>query len=143
VSILFLDVDGVLNNRRTRQVTECGCTGVDGVNVKHLQRILKETGCAIVVSSTWRRWPELMRELWAKLGAETEARCLGFTPVMDSCDRGIEIQKWLNDNEYRDQFVIVDDDSDMVHLAPYLVKTDNNHGLTGENADEIIRRLNA
>jgi hypothetical protein len=53
---------------------------------------------------------------------------IGRTPVLDdsgkSVDRGFEIQEWLNNftkDNYVDNFVILDDDSDM---GPYL-KTEN------------------
>jgi predicted mannosyl-3-phosphoglycerate phosphatase (HAD superfamily) len=51
MKIIFLDIDGVLNNYNTLG---------EGLNwesnaVKILKRIIKETGAKVVLSSTWRR----------------------------------------------------------------------------------------
>lgn len=83
-----------------------------------------------------------MGELWCCLGEDVESRCIGLTPVLEDAERGLEIQAWLDRDGYKGVFVIVDDDSDMAHLMPHLVKTDNNVGLTEERAGEIIKRLN-
>ena len=57
-------------------------------------------------------------------------------------ERGIEIEKWLSSYP-RDveSFVILDDDSDMVHLTPRLVKTEFDDGLTEAHADQAIEML--
>ena len=56
--------------------------------------------------------------------------------------RGIEIQTWLDENPGVEKFIILDDDSDMVHLMPHLLQTDGEFGLTNEIADKAIKRLN-
>ncbi|MCX6733086.1 MAG: HAD domain-containing protein [Candidatus Roizmanbacteria bacterium] len=59
-SVLFLDIDGVLNSRDFAIAqTEAGRTAesadrVDPVAVAHLQRIIQETNCYVSVSSVWR-----------------------------------------------------------------------------------------
>lgn len=66
--------------------------------------------------------------------------------------RGIEIQRWFDETfkekglEHDAPFVIVDDESDMKHLSPYLVQTkfdgvSDETGLTKEKADLIISKL--
>jgi hypothetical protein len=59
--------------------------------------------------------------------------------------RGQEIQAWL-DGAPRygievESFVILDDDSDMVHLADRLVKTSFETGLLDEHVDRAIAML--
>ena len=57
--------------------------------------------------------------------------------------RGLEIQKWLDDNPQGENvvFVILDDDSDMEHLMDRLVQTDHEFGLTQEDAGKAILML--
>ena len=66
---------------------------------------------------------------------------IGKTPKLWE-KRGLEIQKWLDKNPGVDKFIILDDDSDMVHLMSHLLQTDGEFGLTNEIADEAIKRLN-
>ena len=51
-SIIFLDVDGVLNSRASREASETALP--DSACLDCLKRIVKATGSAIVLSSTWR-----------------------------------------------------------------------------------------
>ena len=149
-AVLFLDVDGVLNGGKTRE--KCmGFTGVEQSKCAHIRRILRETGAGSVLSSTWRKRPNMLPYLWKNLGAAVKARHIGNTPVMDSrqenglwraVPRGEEIQAWLSMNPQVTRFAILDDDADMCHLTPHLVKTDNRVGVTEEIASEVIRRLN-
>jgi len=50
--ILFLDIDGVLNGHDYCEVAE-SCS-IKGQCVGHLNRVIRDTGCRIVVSSAWR-----------------------------------------------------------------------------------------
>lgn len=151
MKVIFLDVDGVLNCRTTRQRNPAGFVGVEPEKCQILRRILRETGAHIVLSSTWRKMPSLLPHLWKNIGEHYTRRVVGQTPVMEkpteggllhAPERGVEIQAWLDQNLV-DQFVIIDDDADMAHLLPHLVQTDNRLGLTEVEAKEIIRRLNA
>ena len=68
---------------------------------------------------------------------------LAFNNIGMSCERGIEIQRWLNETKYEiESFVILDDDSDMLHLSEKLVKTKGTRGLTEKEAKEAIDMLN-
>ena len=146
VSILFLDIDGVLVNRRSLAHASGMRAKADADCVAMLNRITDATGARIVVSSTWRclgvrRVKELLR-LWGVSG-----RIIGCTPVLGSVDRGEEIQAYLD--EYKkmrgavSSFVILDDDDDMLHLAERLVQTQFAPGLTLEDADRAIAMLRA
>jgi histidinol phosphatase-like enzyme len=66
--VVFLDVDGVLNNDKTERypsnLEELFSPFVlDKENITQLKRILKETGAKIVLSSTWRMSEEGCRTL--------------------------------------------------------------------------------
>lgn len=57
--------------------------------------------------------------------------------------RGEEIQNWINSfDQVIEKFVILDDDSDMEHLLPYLIKTSYEFGLTDKETDLLIKNLN-
>jgi len=133
MKIIFLDIDGVLNNYYTLG---------EGANwdpdlVKILNRIIKETKAEIVLSSTWRQ----ITQYCDIIKNDMKIKYIGETPKLWE-KRGVEIQTWLDENPGVEKFVILDDDSDMVHLMPHLLQTDGEFGLTNEIADEAIKRLN-
>jgi len=143
-SVLFLDVDGVLNR--------CGksAQALETDKVKMLERIVAEANPIIVVSSTWRIFDRGMNRLHL-IFAEMGARFGGVTPyhndkteggIYIAKSRGNEIQEWMNDNGTPSSFVILDDDSDMGHLLPHLVKTESYVGLTPEITQRVIDALN-
>ena len=64
---------------------------------------------------------------------------IGNTPYFTDEKRGIEIQNWIDNNwnnEIYNNFVILDDDSDMEHLMNHLVKTNNNLGLQDSDVEK-------
>ena len=52
--IIFLDVDGVLNNENTNARSPGGYVGVMDSKVKLLSKLVKETNADVVISSDWR-----------------------------------------------------------------------------------------
>ena len=148
-SILFLDVDGVLNTRKV--LLEGDVDPIDIDCAEQLERVIKESGCKIVISSTWRIFGEvyILRAINKALGRRSpsiEESVVGVTPSKTSNDecRGDEIQTWLDQNQNKvDKFAIVDDDVDMGDLMGHLVRTDPEFGLTEELADQLIERLTA
>jgi hypothetical protein len=142
-TVLFLDVDGVLNR--------CGHSRqrLEEDKVARLGRIIEAVDPLIVVSSSWRisrRHMGLLTRTLEELGG----RFGGITPVhqarlqggiMRSAPRGEEIQAWIDHNDTPSRFVIVDDGSDMAHLMDHLVQTEWDVGLTDEHVERIIRLL--
>ena len=147
--IVFLDIDGVLVTHGSIAKRAHGVSGVDPDCVSALNRILRETGAKIVISSTWRmihsadRMADLLM-LWGVegeiVGATPDLTVYERPPIYAPTMRGNEIQQWLNLNQHG-AFVILDDDDDMVHLSPYLVKTTFERGLTLEDAETAIAVL--
>jgi hypothetical protein len=142
------------------------------IAVSNLKMILEECPDAkIVISSTWRLgdgWCTDVKEYFGDYGLDY-SRVIGKTPDISKIavgklkgeyrenghHRGHEIQQWLDENTVSPEgslltprfeisdFVIIDDDADMVHLKEkYLYKTDNRHGLTFWIASAIIDRFN-
>lgn len=133
--VLFLDIDGVLNCR------DC-LTHRDSIGASHveiLNKVLVLTGAEVVISSTWRiinTIPQIQKFLdMAGFGYSI----LSTTPT-NGKGRGDEIWEWLSEHPAR-KFAIVDDDSDMGHLMPFLVKTKFDTGLTDKEAEELIEML--
>lgn len=147
MKLIFLDIDGVLINRAACMR---GFGLVDPDCVAQLNRVIAETGAYLVMSSTWRMGKniaEIKDQLlkWGVIG-----KLLDKTPYFMDKDRGDEIQAWLtNHADIRgdimpvEKFVILDDDRDMCHLLPFLIKSTMEHGLTEELANQAIVRLNS
>ena len=53
--VIFLDVDGVLNCRSTKDIC-CGYVGIDDNKVALLKEIVDATGAVIVLVSSWKEW---------------------------------------------------------------------------------------
>ena len=140
MKILFLDVDGVLNSYKTG-----GMYALKRNCLRRLQKIVEETGCEIILSSTWRKDEYALRRLRRVL-AYRNIRIKDVTPILDK-SRGIEIEEWLNRNLTRKEwneltYAIVDDDSDMeVWQFPSFFQTDPEYGMTDIIAYRIIQHL--
>lgn len=145
MSILFLDIDGVMNSLEHKGLGKgriSGLMGIDQFHVQHLKRIVDETGCSIVLSSTWRCNLNWKRGL-SKHGMPKSiiSSIIDRTPITMDRYRGEEIDMWLKDNKFEGVFAIVDDDSDMEPHMDKLVKTSYRTGLTSEIADLLIQNL--
>ena len=92
---LFLDVDGVLNSvswyRKEWNKDHVYPQGdFDPKCVEIVNRIVKETGCKVVVSSSWRAEANL-QSIFDKAGLKFKIHSI--TPFGDH--RGCEIRDWL------------------------------------------------
>ena len=143
-SVLFLDVDGVLNR--------CGksATRLESDLIDNLVHVVEQTDCRIVVSSTWRWMPGPMEDLTRAL-EDRGLTILSSTPVHQirtqgglytSAVRGDEIQAWMDEHGTPERFCIVDDDGDMGHLKHALIQTNSFEGMTPDHARRIIDALN-
>lgn len=138
MKILFLDVDGVLNSYKTG-----GMYALKRNCLRRLQKIVEETGCEIVLSSTWRKDEYALRRLKRVL-AYRGIKIKDTAPIFQKGFRGLEIQAWLVSNPSPDgyKFAIVDDDSDMLdHQLPHFFQTDPEYGLTDTITYRIIHHL--
>lgn len=147
MSILFLDIDGVLNSvqyaMRTKDVGMLW--GMDPTCVMLLEEICLKTGCQLVISSTWRRIYTI-REIAAFMiakGMTIQPPIIGVTPINGTI-RGHEVDSWLRNNSFQyetaPKYICVDDDSDFLPHQT-LVQTNNKYGLTKENAERCIELL--
>lgn len=153
MSVIFLDIDGVLSDSEFLNASEAALLDfnakrINPVCVERLNRIVNTTGAMVVISSSWRivvRLPDI-RGMLNERGFV--GKVISATPNLTKPlrIRGDEISAWLKESPrgYRaDKFVILDDGSDMgPDLLPYLVKTDPGVGLTDDDADRAIAILN-
>lgn len=151
MKVLFLDVDGVLNNEVWAVEMEQNFNILVYTNnilyqpaLVSLRRIINETGAKIVVSSSWRKisaaYADLLR--WLHMyGMEV----LDTTPQHYSRRmhiRGDDIEEWLKAHPDIEAYAILDDDDDMGQHMSHLIQTDMYYGLTDTEADACIRMLN-
>lgn len=153
--IIFLDVDGVLINRKVlmEKHTLAKLAALAGSSERFYDRadldcvalintLLEETGAKIVVSSCWRigRTVEELQTLFTNWGI-TPGAVIDRTINDWDWVRGQEIQEWLDRHPDVTQFVIIDDDADMAHLLPRLVQTEFEPGLTAADAARAVQVL--
>jgi hypothetical protein len=152
--IVFLDIDGVLNLMRPER-DEFGSLFHE-VFVENLKLIIDETDAKIVISSTWKMdGLQKMQDMWNS--RNLPGIVIGITPngyniFINDFIRGDEIKAWLDKNP-TDNYVIIDDDNDMLEeQMKYFVQTSNNpehfdsldigYGLTKQCAKQAIDILN-
>ena len=137
MKLIFLDFDGVLVTRHTNYhsaYTPC---------MEALNRIVEATGAYVIVSSTWRHFGLVAcicyLDNWGFRGV-VRGVTGGFR-----ASRGEEIKEYLDEYDSMglkvDKFVILDDDSDVGELTPYLVRTSLEDGLTMADAERAIAAL--
>jgi len=102
-----------------------------------INKLIEETGAKIVISSTWRKSGiDFIRKVWESENMSGEI--IGITPNFSgetnfTLPRGLEIKQWLEKKELRqifwckemqqeyidkskiENFIIIDDDSDMLY----------------------------
>lgn len=152
MKIIFLDIDGVLNNDKCKVSAPSGCMFVEDNLVKRLQRIVYATDAKIVLSSTWRLghylieygitgYPDVYdyEELATKLLSFGIA-IHGYTPILSDGDRAKEIAQYLGKQRDVESYVILDDIA-VAGFEDHQVKTDSKYGLTDENVQKAIRIL--
>lgn len=147
-SVIFLDVDGVLNSeawyRRRLHGPRKGYRydEFDPRAVSVLNELVERSGAEVVVSSVWRRLGlDELRTYLRAAGYRGELH--GVTPPSwGGSIRGDEIAAWLNAQERSIwHMVILDDDSDMGALRRWLVKTSWRNGLTGRYVAKALAVL--
>lgn len=143
MKVIFLDIDGVINNATTSERFE-GFIGIDPALVEIFNKLIQDTNARVVLSSTWRldkNWRETMARHKIKcvfLGATPRL----YTPGQPRVERGEEIKQWLEENANYNitNYAILDDDSDMLEGQP-LFKTSWQTGLTPEIAEAVRQHL--
>ena len=165
---LFLDFDGVLNTASyAKRLRKEGIDPFDEFGamfapdtIRNLKSIVEQTGCKIVLSSTWRNEGLMrMRALWKDRNLPDEiysmAPILLSTTYNDTRSgelfsipernaKALEIQAWLHRYTSEPcQYVIIDDENVFFPMQQkHLVQTDENDGLTLKKSQLAIEVLN-
>jgi len=136
MNIIFLDIDGVLNNTQTTDKLRDGFTGVDTRLRDLFLDWIKGRKISIVLSSSWR----------TQLGYKEHLAAQGITWIAqtpEASSRGEEIQEVL-DSLPVDQYAILDDfgpEEFLESQRPYLVRTSYRIGLTKTSLSKVATVL--
>lgn len=164
---VFLDIDGVLNHQEWYQSIhkkdlQYPFSEFDPACVERVNRILKETGATLVISSSWRsdqRLPSIFAEVglpeprWRTISL-FESSKLGFKIRGQEIDHFLQIndrEQWLCGKDY----AIIDDDNDFDQWQKKFClfrtaaspcdpgfKENQGTGLTEILTEKIIKHLN-
>ena len=141
MKVIFLDIDGVLNNQnhilklfnllgREQYFTivrALHATPFDYRSCLLLKQLIIKLDLKVILSSTWRCNANSKDLIKKYAGIEI----LDSTPILSSGIRGEEIQQYLNSHKEITNYVILDDDSDMLESQmKHFVKVDSKVGLT-------------
>jgi hypothetical protein len=165
--IIFLDIDGVLNSYKYWDSKEfqdyhklvessknykeviSQTKEIDPEAVEVLNKIIELTKAKIVVSSTWRSRMDEVHE--ALNGRNFKGEIIDRTPKgCYDCLRGNEILKWMKDNQkiigdystYKN-YVILDDDSDMLYWQRNnFIQINTKEGLSEKHIEQCVKILN-
>ena len=137
MKVLLLDIDGVVNKQENFDpAIKDNLYPLDAYCAFLVGRIQLQTGCQVVLSSSWRHHPESVKNV-----SERVVKLLDVTPNSAKL-RGDEIQMWLDKHPEVDKYAILDDDMDFyVYQAPNYFKTTFQDGLTDEIAEAVIEHL--
>lgn len=147
--LIFLDIDGVLNNPQYLRINQ------GYISPSKIKLLNELEGCEIVISSSWGydngRTEKSLREVGLRLPI------IGYTEKFysDWMCRGNEIEKWIHDNflygmgtkygkypDERYEYVIFDDDTDfLLGQKDNFIKTDPEEGLTQEDINRAKKIL--
>lgn len=161
MKVIFLDIDGVLNNGRwnNQQVARRVEQGdfefrseadmICPEAVQHLNRIIEATGALVVISSSWRGcfpMPLIEVSLRDRGFKGAVIGCTGMNGVHEGMTqkRGEEIMDWVKAVGHVESFVAIDDETndEMEACGDSFVKTHYATGLLDTHVKKAIKILN-
>ena len=138
MKVLFLDVDGVLNNPSTPVPSDNGLA-IDPFMAFLVGRLVEDTGCKIVLSSSWRFIPFIRMTLERRVCTIYDVTSLSRESHLS---RGEEIALWLKEHLDVESYAILDDENDMLEeQQPNFFKCLGTVGLTSEIARRVEEHL--
>lgn len=134
MKVIFLDIDGVLNSKKTPNPRELPYI-VDKKLLSRLNKLLERTGAKVVLSSTWRIDPVglLAAKHWG-------VPFIGCCPDMPESPRRKEILSWLAKHPKVTRYVVIDDEDDELDGLP-LFQPSASSGLTTKISDAVEKYL--
>jgi len=152
VKIIFLDVDGVLNNCEYDKVAKS--FRIHPEKIQRLNRLLKDVDAHIVLSSSWRYFVHNgsmnlhgLEWLFRTHGLEV-GRLVDITPPdKEGETRGQTIDRWIKNHRgdryiHLESYVVIDDmcQEEFKEHAGLFIRTNPALGLTDINC-ELIKRI--
>jgi hypothetical protein len=135
MKIIFLDIDGVLNCKKTPNPRKFPYI-VDKQLLARLRRLLARTGAKVVLSSSWRTDPVglFAAKYWG-------VPFMDVCPDMPKSPRRNEVLRWLARHPKVTRYAIIDDEDDELDDLP-LFQPSSKTGLTGDVAKGVEKYLN-
>lgn len=149
MSIIFLDIDGVLNSAHNWPDNN-----LDDRLITNLKHIVNETNAEIVLSSSWKNFFNENVNTTHKLGLEllqvfneNELTIKDITPYPDgryTINRGLEIKSYIDRHKIKN-YVVIDDDEfpdfkDTIDMNRF-VKTESGTALTSATDEGLTEQL--
>lgn len=152
MKVIFLDFDGVITTYKSKWK-------IDMNKIKIINDICDKTNAKIVVTSTWRighrgdvlAFNEYLTQYIVKHNYLDNVQdtfdkfignIVGMTDSVGTC-RGNEIKFYMNEHPDVENYVILDDDSDMCDYQLFnFVQTDTYEGITERDAKLCVDILN-
>ena len=150
-TVIFLDMDGVLQS--PRYCVAIGETGLlsalEPAAMHMLRNLVVESDAKIVLSSSWRLGmdnPSTIKKIFQCCGFKALAAAFhdDWKTRYISGYRGDEIADWLSNHPEISNYLILDDDSDMLESQKeHFVQTDHMNGFLLEHYDQARKILNS
>ena len=151
-NIIFLDIDGVLNNHQfiSRNLKAGINKNIDNSKVDFLKEIVMRTDAKIVLSSSWRTmFNDLLEPLSEEAFEIRSALREKGMEIWAKTDHGSHkantIIAWIDKHaDEINNYIVIDDDQTLIAKIgePYLVKTSYYIGLSPKEVLSAIAKLN-
>jgi hypothetical protein len=134
MKIIFLDIDGVLNCKKTPNPRKFPYI-VDKRLLARLRRLLDRTGAKVVLASSWRTDPVglFAAKYWG-------IPFVDVCPDLPKSPRRNEVLKWLARHPKVTRYAIIDDEDDELDDLP-LFQPSSKTGITGDIAKGVEKYL--
>lgn len=149
MKVIFLDIDGVIASIDYLRVTsfleipnpDKFGYGFDPRCVMNFKKIILQTDASIVISSTWKSMGiNKLRNMWDI--RQLPGEIIDITQKDPSGKRGLEIKRWLDENKDIDNYLILDDDTDMLNeQLNNFIKIGSEFGLSFKDTEKAINIL--
>ena len=145
MKLIFLDIDGVLNNSRTNSRSPDGYIGISDNLTKRLKKIIEATNAKVVLTSDWKDYSSVRDKAYMRKKL-VRFNALPIGQIKDEWQRrGAGINVYLKDHKC-ESFVILDDnefDFQEENLLQYTILTNPIVGLTDDDVNNAIKILNS
>ena len=134
VRVIFLDIDGVLNCKKTPNPRDLPYI-IDSRLLRIFLRIVARTRAKVVLISDWRHDPAglFSARYWG-------IPYVDIVPYLPKRSRGEQILLWLRKHPRVTRYVVIDDDDDQLDNLP-LFQPPASKGITAKIANGVVKYL--